>query len=153
MMLFEEGTMGKQSILVSAVLCLALFAGSAWADIYLSIENTGAAGPIESFKVTFVMHPPVPWPGYDFEVMSSGFADSALVDNMILHHAPIAPGETYNSPAIPQLEGVPFSVREFNVAGPNGYCGYTYPWNVDGPVVLDESYYSNWPGSKMGVSG
>jgi len=143
--IWEDGEMKRQSVLVPAIVCVVFFAGNASADLtptYLSIENIGAL-PIWSFKVTFDIAPRgAPWPGYDFEIMSSGLAYSALVDNMILHHDPIAPGETYYSPRIPQLEDVTFSVREFNIAGPYVYSGDTYFWRE---VVLDESYFTNDP--------
>jgi hypothetical protein len=130
--------MKTKAILVLVTTILTMTRISSGSPTYLSVENIGRL-PIWGFKVTFDIGPRgAPWPGYEFEVMSLQFAYSVLVDNMILQFdktEPIAPGETYYSPIIPQLEDVTFSVREFNFNGPYVYSGGSNFWR---PVVLDE---------------
>jgi len=136
--------MKRQSILVLVITVLTMTRISLGVPTYLSVENIGGL-PIWGIKVTFDIAPQgAPPPGYDFEVISLELAYSALVDNMILQwdkNDPIATGETYYSPVIPQLENATFCVQQFNFNGPYVYIGGTYSWRE---VVLDESFFTEY---------
>jgi len=138
--------MRRQSILASAVLCLAFLASNCWADltlVYLSVENIGRL-PVWGFQVLFDIAPRGEFtydfpPYYDFGLR---FCSSAYpyppVDFPLTQFdrkEPIAPGETYYSPAIPELADVAFSVRDWGFNGPWVAIYGTYTWRQ---VVLDE---------------
>lgn len=133
--------MKRQLILVFVMTIFLMTKISFGGMVSLSVVNIGSL-PIWDVKVTFDI---APCGGpHEFEVVSLGLAYSATGEHMILdfdEHNPIAPGETYYSPIIPQLENEIFSVREFNFSGPYVYIGGSNIWRE---VVLDEYYLTEY---------
>jgi hypothetical protein len=135
--------MKRLSIFLLAIIILIMADISIGTPTYLSIENIGAL-PIWGYKVTFDIEPRGIFtynepPYYDFGVIfrSSAYPWPLLTEPLTTfdRDEPIASGETFYSPRIPELENVIFSVREISFNGPYVAIGGTYVWHE---VILDE---------------
>jgi hypothetical protein len=138
----------KRSILVLAIVILSVVNASYGDKVRMSIENVGAL-PIWSAKITFDIAPrglfEYPDLSYDCGIIFrySGYPWPPLVEPLTLFERdePIAPGEIYYTPVLPELEDVIFSVNETDFSGPWVATSAGQFWQ---PVILDESFLTEY---------